>query len=186
MLATLKEQVEDPVLFLSIGQTIGNLALAYGLKYLWKMVNLFQFIVFFQNWKIAISPRARLALEQVKVLAFFEFVDTTWFTKWVHESLGIECKECEEEDVEEYPNRLLEESNTSGDKVQMEPDATRLGSIDIVENLGIMLLFAFLLLVIVACLMLLRVIVKFNPEARGIYLKIKRKIFWNAFIRYVF
>ena len=40
-LAKLKETVEDPVMWITISQTIGNLILAYGLKYLWKMINLF-------------------------------------------------------------------------------------------------------------------------------------------------
>ena len=49
--------------YLSMLQTCGNLALAYGLKYLWNMVNLFQFLVFFQNWKINIHPKSKIVLE---------------------------------------------------------------------------------------------------------------------------
>ena len=48
-----------------------------------------------------------------------------------------------------------------------------------------MLLFAFVLLVVCGCLLAAAIAVKFNPEARGTYEKIKKKIFWNAFIRYV-
>ena len=51
--------------------------------------------------------------------------------------------------------------------------------------MGIMLLFAFILLIVLVCLAITACLVRFNPEARGVYEKIKRKIFWNAFIRYV-
>ena len=61
----------------------------------------------------------------------------------------------------------------------------RLGSNDIIENMGIMLLFAFILLIVCLCLLATAIAVKYTPEARGAYLKIKRKIFWNAFIRFV-
>ena len=118
------------------------------------------------------------------MLAFFEFIDTGFFTNWVNDSLGIEV-ECDDDDCEEEVHlRKLKVQRVSS--TPEEPDATRLGSINIVENLGIMLIFGFLLLVMCGGLLVLSIVVRFNPEARGIYLKIKRKIFWNAFIRYVF
>ena len=61
----------------------------------------------------------------------------------------------------------------------------RLGSVNIVENMGIMLLFAFILLVFCACLLCVACAVRQVPEANASYGKVKRKIFWNAFIRYV-
>ena len=48
-----------------------------------------------------------------------------------------------------------------------------------------MLLFAFVLVIVCGCLLAAAIAVRFNPEARGTYEKIKKKIFWNAFIRYV-
>ena len=39
-LVELKEQVEGPMTLFSTIQLIGNVFLAYGLKYLWNMVNL--------------------------------------------------------------------------------------------------------------------------------------------------
>ena len=64
-------------------------------------------------------------------------------------------------------------------------DADRLGSNDIIENMGIMLLFAFILLVVCICLIGIAMFVKYNPEVYFVFEKIKRKIFWNAFLRYV-
>ena len=101
-LEAMNESVDGPMQYLSMLQTCGNLALAYGLKYLWNMVNLFQFLVFFQNWKINIHPKSKIVLEQFKKLAFFEFIDTSWFTEYVQDTLGIERKvECDEESEED-------------------------------------------------------------------------------------
>ena len=37
----MNENVDGPMKYLTMLQTGGNLAMAYGLKYLWNMVNLF-------------------------------------------------------------------------------------------------------------------------------------------------
>ena len=70
-------------------QLCSNFLLAYGLKYLWNMVNLLQFLVFFQYWKINVHPSAQLIITQIRKLALFEFLDTTWFTEWIKETLGM-------------------------------------------------------------------------------------------------
>ena len=36
------------------GNIVLNIALSYGLKYLWNMVNLLQFLVFIQQWKFSL------------------------------------------------------------------------------------------------------------------------------------
>jgi hypothetical protein len=51
--------------------------LAYGLKYLWNLINLFQFLVFFLMWKISIDDFTEIVLNVIKSFALFEFVDTT-------------------------------------------------------------------------------------------------------------
>lgn len=57
-LVALEESVEKPLKIFSQLQLVGNIFLAYGLKYLWNMVNLFQFLVFFRYWKINVDPTA--------------------------------------------------------------------------------------------------------------------------------
>ena len=42
-----KKEVDNPMTIFSYVQLGGNVFLAYGLKYLWNMVNLLQFLVFF-------------------------------------------------------------------------------------------------------------------------------------------
>ena len=59
-------------------QLASNVFLAYGLKYLWNMVNLLQFLVFFQYWQINIHPSAQLIIDQIRKLALFEFIDTSF------------------------------------------------------------------------------------------------------------
>ena len=41
LLAAVSDTVSDPVNFVAIATTVGQLAMAYGLKQLWNMVNLF-------------------------------------------------------------------------------------------------------------------------------------------------
>ena len=125
-LEAMNDSVDGPMKYLSALQTAGNLMMAYGLKYLWNMVNLFQFLVFFENWKINISPEARIALDQFRKLAFFEFIDTSWFTKWMGDQLGIEsekkCSELPEEEQEACQEQKTEASRRR--RMQAEIDGT--------------------------------------------------------------
>ena len=52
-----------------------NLFLGYGLKYMWKIANMLQFVIFFIHWQINISPEAEVIIKQMKKLALFEFID---------------------------------------------------------------------------------------------------------------
>ena len=136
------------------------------------MVNLFQFVVFFEVWKIAISHEARLLLDEIRVLALFEFIDTSAFKEWLRGLL----KPVQNEDEIEIEH---------GDEAPSDPDESRTGTLDIIENLDNMLLFAFILFAVCLSVLLLGLAVHFNPSARNIYTKVKRKVFWNGPIRYV-
>ena len=74
-----------------------NLVLAYGLKYMWSMANVLQFLIFISNWKINLDPFADTLLEQLKKLAFFEFVDTKpikeEISKFLHIAIDSESSE---------------------------------------------------------------------------------------------
>ena len=74
------ESIEGPLSFLSEGILFMQIFLAYGLKYLWNLVNLFQFLVFFLQWKINMDEETRVVLEILKSFALFEFIDTTAIT----------------------------------------------------------------------------------------------------------
>ena len=49
---------------------------------MWKVINVLQFVVFFLFWQIAIDPFAQTFIEQVRNLAFFEFL-TDWAFQWI-------------------------------------------------------------------------------------------------------
>ena len=51
----MEESVDEPMKYIAIFQIAGNLAMAVGLKYLWNMVNLFQFLIFFQQQPLYFS-----------------------------------------------------------------------------------------------------------------------------------
>ena len=55
--------------------------------------------------------------------------------------------------------------------------------------MGIMLFYAFVLLVVCACLIVPAIAVSFDQfdgSAKAVYRKIAHKVYWNAFIRYIF
>ena len=60
----------------SIANLIVNLLLAIGLKYLWKMVSILQFVVFMRLWLVGMPHRTVTWLETLKTLALFEFLPT--------------------------------------------------------------------------------------------------------------
>lgn len=94
-LVELKEKVEGPMTIFSIIQLSSNIVLAYGLKYLWNMVNILQFLVFFENWKINIHPTAMMIIIQIRKLALFEFLDTKFLIDWIKSALGIPSDDIE-------------------------------------------------------------------------------------------
>ena len=73
------------------GNLVLNIVLSYGLKYLWNMVNLLQFLVFIQQWKFSLPSNAGGFLKYLKSLALMEFVDTAPITQWISDKLGL-CK----------------------------------------------------------------------------------------------
>ncbi len=63
----------------SVGLLILNLFLAMGLKYLWNLMNLLQFLIFMQMWQIKLPDFSRIILKELKSLAFLEFIPTAFF-----------------------------------------------------------------------------------------------------------
>ena len=48
-----------------------QVCLYFGLKYIWNIMNLIQFMFFMQLWLISLPARARVFLGELKALAFF-------------------------------------------------------------------------------------------------------------------
>ena len=73
----------------ALGNLILNVILAVGLKYLWNMVNLLQFVVFMRTWNCTIPIAADIFLEALKTLALFEFLPTDKIDDTLMDWLGL-------------------------------------------------------------------------------------------------
>ena len=62
----------------------------------------------------------------------------------------------------------------------------RLGSNSLTNNAGAFLIFAVVLLLVNAVTAIAYLAGKYNTKVKTLYEAIKRKLFWNAFIRYIF
>ena len=74
----------------ALGNLVLNVILAVGLKYLWNMVNLLQFIVFMRYWGCTMPTETEIFLEALKTLALFEFLPTDQIDDTIKGWLGIE------------------------------------------------------------------------------------------------
>ena len=75
---------------------ISNLCLTSALRYLWKMINLFQFLVFIADWELMYPSNARIILTKVQNLIFLDWLPTDVLIIWLSEKIGIE-EECTSE-----------------------------------------------------------------------------------------
>lgn len=89
-LQALERQMQNTMAAFSIGNLILNLFLGVGLRYLWKMVNLLQFIVFMRLWLVKIPAEADMFLKSLRALALFEFLPTDELDSTLMDWFGIE------------------------------------------------------------------------------------------------
>ena len=89
-LSAFKEALERPTVYFSAAQLGINLVIGAGLKHMWKVINVLQFVVYFLVWKINVDPLAKEFIGQVKNLAFFEFLTDQIFD-WINRS-KLQCK----------------------------------------------------------------------------------------------
>ena len=58
----------------TVGVLILQAFLYLGLKYLWNLMNLLQFLIFMQMWLVSLPGKARVFLFELKNLALLEFI----------------------------------------------------------------------------------------------------------------
>ena len=181
------EAVDKPLTLVSQVTLAVNISLAYGLKHMWSMMNILQFIIFMASFKINIDPFAKTLLEQLKKLALFEFIDTAPIKTAIKDFLRIGGPEYQGETQSAKNSRNLSEKDNEKEEQQSfaEPSVSRLGSNDLLENSGVMILAAVAMIILIAALLVVRVVMKNSPRARAIVSKINQKIFFNALIRFL-
>ena len=62
-----------------------KLVLMVSLKNLWGLLNILQIIMFFYLIKVNLAPHARWFLEEIKVIAFGEFIPYEWLNSKAQE-----------------------------------------------------------------------------------------------------
>ena len=137
-----------------------NCFLYVGLKYLWNMVNLLQFEVFMLLWQISIPYKAEAFLKYIKLLALMEFIPSAWFTDAVSELLDVQCEE---------ENSTCQDSVDESEKTGL----SKLGSTNIVTNMGIMLLVAVFILLFIIVLLLSKRCMYSDYRIYRTYMKIR-------------
>lgn len=139
----------------SIGNLVLNSFLAFGLKYLWNMVTLLQFMIFMREWLVLLPDEADIFLRELRSLALLEFLQKYEIKETVLGWFGVE-----------------EESSPKKDQ-------------SLLDKLAVILLAGIVIVFLVLLLLCLRVCVKKSPRAKRCNDSIKAKLFYNTFIRYV-
>ena len=139
-----RKLASNPVITISLLNLLIDLLAGYSLKYMWKIINVLQFIVFFNVWQAYIPPKARMLIEEYRKLAFFEVISDQ-----VLRLVGLKTAECK---------ATTEEAQNYCEIYRKDTDEHRLGTKDFLENAGVMgvgLGFLVLLLIILLILLVL-------------------------------
>lgn len=122
-LQAFEEVLDSSITSASYANLALNLALSYGLKYLWNAINLLQMAVFFPMWKLNYSENAKAFLEYSKMIALMEFLPSHLITDPISELLGLDDP-CEEGgDADACAESLVEDSSeTQADTLRLLED----------------------------------------------------------------
>ena len=165
--AQFKSFVSDPIVTLSVFNLLLNLFAGVSLKYMWKVINVLQFIVYYPLWQVYIPPKAYILMQEFRKLAFFEFLELIY--KRDDENCSIPI------------------SNEDGKKDCNKMGFHRLGSEDFLKNSGVLIIIGVIILTSALIVVIgLSFIAHRIAKVKQLVIKVKKKIFWNAFIRYVF
>ena len=108
------------------GNIVLNIILGSSLKLLWGMINTLQFVVFFSDWRVLIPPNALIAIETFRVIALGEFIPYEWLTEPMSEPF-------------QGPDDDSEDSSRA----------------NVLQNMGVMLLFGAIILIVAVTVFLL-------------------------------
>ena len=139
----------------TISNLIINLVLAFGLKYLWNMVNLLQFVIFMRTWQILIPAETDIFLASLKSLALFEFLPTDEIIETLKEWVGIQSDPKEDQ------------------------------SESAVNQLAMVIIFALVIFLLLLVLLVALIFASRSPRAKKFFDSLKQKLFYRSFIRYL-
>ena len=182
---------------------------AYGLKYLWGIVNIMQFAVFLPLWTINYPAKVLAFLKAVKVIAFMEFLPTDWLIDGISDTFGMnKCDGSQESDCTEAAMEAvkLDEENSSGeetlrrrlerlldidndeddedDDLEDDVEPKSIKGPNLLKQLGAFFGLFCLILLLISCLACFRMCAMTKYSVYKCYMTIKTKIFWNALIRF--
>ena len=140
------------------GNIVVNVLLGASLKLLWGLINTFQFIVFFTEWKVQIPANSLMALDTLRTIALGEFIPTEWLT----EPLAETFLEGQDESV-----------NNSKDRSS------------VFYNMGTMLLILIVIIAIILLLVACKCLCKSGSKPHKLLIWIRKKVFWNSVLRFV-
>ena len=63
--------------------------LGYGLKYIWNIINVLQFIIYMLRWQIDLPSLTEKYIASLKMLVLFEFIPTNEILGKIKEEVGI-------------------------------------------------------------------------------------------------
>ena len=84
----IRENMAGPMTTFSVVNLLIGITAGSGLKHMWKVINVLQFVVYYPLWQITIPLMAEITLVEFKKLAYFEFLKELVFTDQVKEKLG--------------------------------------------------------------------------------------------------
>ena len=89
-LKLLEKRVTNIMNTSGIATWVTNICLTSALKYLWKTINLFQFLIFIANWSLIYPSNAQIVLDKVQNLIFMDWLPIDELLTWLSNKLGIE------------------------------------------------------------------------------------------------
>ena len=157
--------------------------MSFALKYVWNMVNLFQFLIFVPAaWQLNYPKNAEIFLSSLKNLVLMEFLPTDQVTQAMSAMFGLTKDEASSEVDDSIEARRLADEG-SGSLIRNEGDSD---NDDIIKRLGVMLVIALTIAIFLVVFWLLKYLTHRDYEWYRRYMTLHDKIFYNLFIRYIF
>ena len=145
---------------ITITMLCAQVCLYFGLKYLWNIMNLIQFVIFMQMWLVGLPPTARIFMRELKALALLEFIPYQWLS-------GDDAQ------------------SDKSSAVSEEIGIDRFGTNSLVNGLGSMLIIAMVIGIVILLAIFLRLIAIYSSLIMKLFVMIKTKLQYNSILRYV-